>query len=196
MSTFESFDKLDVVEQRFLQETHRRLHARDPWTRGLYAEALVAYLLPGAQLAAHSASPHDVEWTVDGRTITIAVRATGSYSMDHRFDDVYVKPFPGSWKFGPPKRAWDPTTQDFVRDHKGEVLRRCWADVAVLCHHTDFNIESGWNFFALPRSVIETWPSSTLTPKSLMKAGHTAPFLEQIEQAVRMAAGHWPPSHA
>lgn len=190
MNTLLNFAGLDIVEQRFLQETHRRLHSRDPWTRGLYAEALVAHLLHGAQLAAHSASPHDVEWTVDGRTITIAVRATGSYSMDHRFDDTHAKPFPGSWKFGPPKRGWDPTTQDFIRDQNGEVLRRCWADVAVLCRHTDFNIETGWNFFALSGPVIETWPSTTLTPKNLMKAGYVPLFSEHLEQGVRMAIRH------
>lgn len=104
MSTPDSLENLDLIEQRFLIETRRRLHARDPWTRGLYAEALVASVLPGAQLATHSASPFDIEWSVNEQPITIAVRATGTYSMDYHETDN-LKPFAGSWDFSKAKEA-------------------------------------------------------------------------------------------
>jgi len=67
-------EQLSAAEHRFLVETRRKLHDLDPWTRGHFAECLVADLI-GAELAAHTVSPHGLEWQVRSPAITIAVRA-------------------------------------------------------------------------------------------------------------------------
>lgn len=189
MSRLDGLDNQNPVEHRFLIETRKRLHARDPWTRGLYAEALVASVLPGAQLAGHSASPHDIEWNINGISMTIAVRTTGTYSMDYH-ETRNAKPFAGSWKFERPVRAWDPKSKDFLQDSDGEILKKCWADVAVLCRHTSIDVSDGWEFFVIPDRVIETWPAKTLTPKSVSAAGYRSVTSDELELAVQTTANN------
>ena len=151
-------------EARFLHESLARLRGRDPWSRGYFAEALVAETLPGASCPRHSASPYDIEWNPGGgKPIKIAVRATGAYSMDHEEGDG-KKPFAGSWKFPRSKGAW-------LEGNWLEETRRCWADVVVLGHHKAFQITQGWSFYVLSRSEIEDWPSESLRPNTLKSRG-------------------------
>lgn len=163
-------DDVHPAEQQFLLETLRRLRARDPWTRGHFAEVLVTRALPGAVRSNHSAAPFDIKWRDGNRTVTITVRTTGSYSMDHHSGDNKA-PFSGSWRFPFGKRAWDPTEQQFVQGADGDELRRCWADVAVLCRHDSLDITDGWTFAVVPRVMIEQWSTESITPTSIKKAG-------------------------
>lgn len=178
---------IERAEKRFAQDLLRRLHGRDPWTRGHFAEALVAELLEGSELAAHSAVAHDLEWHDGGRTITVAVRTTGSYSMDHAPGDG-KRPFAGSWRFKE-VRSWSTSTGTFLQSADGkDELRRCWADVVVLCRHDDYRIDSGWTFYVLPAAVVENWPSTTLQPRSLIEVGYLPLEAPSVSEAVRNAA--------
>ena len=172
-------DQFVHAQNKLIELVHLRLHGLDPWTRGHFAEALVASLLEGASLAEHGAAPCDLNW--DG--ITIAVRATGSRSTDH--DRSGVKPaFAGNWKF-PPKQAWNMETHDW---DAGEP-RRCHADVAVLAFHDGFDIDQDWSFFVLSRMQIEEYPSISITPKSLRRAGFESVEAGDLAVQVKKVAG-------
>ena len=61
------------AERRFMRTMLDRARSLDTWTRGLFAECLVAELLSGAELAVSTISGWDVTW----EGITIAIRTTG-----------------------------------------------------------------------------------------------------------------------
>lgn len=181
-----SLGGLTASEQRFLVETRKRLHQLDPWTRGHFAECLVAELI-GADLATHTAAPHDLEWHIRTPAVTIAVRATGGYSLGR---DPRRPPANGDWKFPAAKRAWDPDLEDWPRNHTGEpVVRRCHAEVAVLCHHHGLDITDNWTFHVLADDAIEAWPSTSLRPTTVIAAGYPALDGHQIAEAIRAITG-------
>lgn len=176
---------LTASEQRFLVEARRRLHQLDPWTRGHFAECLVAELI-GADLSTHTAAPHDLEWRIRTPAIAIAVRATGGYSLGR---DPSRPPAAGDWKFPAAKRAWDPEHDDWQRDQMGEpVVRRCHADIAVLCHHHGLDITDNWTFHVLADDTIETWPSTSLRPSTIIAAGYPTLNGHEVGDAIRAIA--------
>ena len=171
-------DQFVHAQNKLIELVHVRLHGLDPWTRGHFAEALVASLLEGASFAEHGAAPCDLNWDC----ITIAVRATGSRSTDH--DRSGVKPaFAGNWKF-PPKQAWNMETHDW---DAGEP-RRCHADVAVLAFHDGFDIDQDWSFFVLSGEQIEHYPSISITPKNLGASGFVSVLPEELAKEVKRVA--------
>lgn len=172
-------EQFQDAQNKLIELVQKRLHSLDTWTRGHFAEALVASLLKGSLFAQHGAAPCDLDWN----GITIAVRATGSRSTDHNRDDGQ-KPFAGNWKF-PAKIAWNPKTHDW---DAGEP-RRCHADVAVLAFHDGFKIETGWSFFVLSGEQIERYPSISITPKNLGLIGFVSVGAEQLATEVAKVAG-------
>ena len=168
---------------RAMGEFHRlvdlRLTKLDSWTRGHFAEALVVSLLDGAAVSEHGVAPCDVMWG----SISIAVRATGSRSTDHLGVEGKA-PFGGSWRF-PAKSAWDPRTADW----DPAPPRRCWADVAILAFHDGFDIAEGWCFYVLSQDQIESFPSVTLTPRSLERSGVIGVSPDQLASEVLRVAG-------
>lgn len=179
-------EQLSAAEHRFLVETRRKLHDLDPWTRGHFAECLVADLI-GADLAEHTVSPHDLEWQVRSPAITIAVRATGGYSLGR---DSARPPAAGDWKFPTAKLAWDASRDDWCRDASGEpVARRCHAEVAVLCHHHGLDITTDWTFHVLPQDTIEAWPAQSLRPSTVISAGYPELDSTQLADAIRAITG-------
>jgi hypothetical protein len=172
-------DQFLLAQNKLIDLVQLRLHGLDPWTRGHFAEALVASLLEGATFAEHGAAPCDLNWN----GITIAVRATGTRSTDH-IDNNEKKLFSGNWKF-PAKQAWDSESHDWAVS----VPRRCLADVAVLALHDSELITSGWSYFVLSGKEIEEYPSISITPRNLGRAGFTDVLPEQLASEVKKVAG-------
>lgn len=166
------------AQNKFSELIQIRLTNLDTWTRGHFAEALVAASLPGANFSQHGAAPCDLDW--DG--ITIAVRATGSRSTDHVGDESR-KPFAGNWKF-PATAAWNSETHDW---DEGDP-QRCRADVAILAFHDGFKIETGWSFFVLSGEQIERYPSISITPKNLGTSGFVSVLPEGLANEVKRVA--------
>ena len=167
------------AQNKLIELVQLRLHGLDPWTRGHFAEALVASLLEGASFSNHGAAPCDLSWN----DMTLAVRATGTRSTDHVGNNE-KKPFSGSWKF-PAKQAWDVEAQDWAAG----APRRCFADVAVLALHDSASITSGWSFFVLSGKEVEEYPSISITPRNLSRAGFADVQPEQLASEVKKVAG-------
>lgn len=179
---FTGLDDLSSAERRFLVKTRRRLRDLDPWTRGHFAESLVAELI-SAELSPHTASPWDLDWPIRTPPLTIAVRATGGYSLGR---EPSRPPAAGNWKFPPAKWAWDGDRGDWLLDDEGQpLLQRCHAEVAVLCHHHGFDITDNWTFHVLPQSAIENWPAESLSPRSVIEAGYPPLDGSELSAAIR-----------
>lgn len=166
----DEFDGITSVERRLLDRTLEKARKLDPYTRGLYAECLVAEALPGAVLMEDPIAPSDLQW----RDITIAVRSTGARSTGHT---ELTKPFGGSWSFGA-KYAW------LGQQWADGAARRCWADVVVLAKHDGFSIQEGWTFYVLPDQVVETWPAKVLRPSTVVAAGYPPMDRQDLSSAV------------
>ena len=169
---------LSPAERRFLARVLGNARSLDPYTRGLFAEALVCESLgSGAELSKDPICPHDIDWNLGNRLTTIAVRCTGIRSFGHA---PTTKPFAGSWSF-PAKYGWmDGAWLD------GDPVR-CRADVAVLALHDGFDLASGWRFFVLPGHEVEAWPAKVLRP-STVAARFQSVTATDLPRAVRAAA--------
>ena len=167
------------AQNKLIELVQKRLHGLDPWTRGHFAEALVASLLEGASFSKHGAAPCDLSWN----GITIAVRATGTRSTDH-IGNKEKKSFSGNWKF-PAKQAWDVEAHDWVES----APQRCFADVAVLALHDSDSISSGWSFFVLSGKEVEEYPSISITPRNLSRAGFADVQPQHLASEVKKVAG-------
>ena len=167
------------AQNKLIELVQKRLHGLDPWTRGHFAEALVASLLEGASFSKHGAAPSDLSWN----GITIAVRATGTRSTDH-IGNNEKKSFSGNWKF-PAKQAWDVEAHDWAES----APQRCFADVAVLALHDSDSISSGWSFFVLSGKEVEEYPSISMTPRNLSRAGFADVQPQHLASEVKKVAG-------
>ena len=172
-------DQFLLAQNKLIDLVQLRLHGLDPWTRGHFAEALVASLLEGASFAEHGAAPCDLSWN----GVTIAVRATGTRSTDH-IGNKEKKSFSGNWKF-PAKQAWDVEAHDWAES----APRRCFGDVAVLALHDSDSITSGWSFFVLSGKEVEEYPSISITPRNLSRAGFADVQPEQLASEVKRVGG-------
>src|SRR5262245_54298212 len=83
--------------------------------RAVFAEALVAQLLPGAAIVENPSAAWDVSWTPGrGSKIRIQVKCSGGYLP--RFPDR-AKETPASWAFPPPKAGFDETFASLPAGH-------------------------------------------------------------------------------
>ena len=167
------------AQNKLIELVQKRLHGLDPWTRGHFAEELVASLLEGASFSKHGDAPSDLSWN----GITIAVRATGTRSTDH-IGNNEKKSFSGNWKF-PAKQAGDIEAHDWAES----APRRCFADVAVLALHDSDSITSGWSFFVLSGKEVEEYPSISMTPRNLSRAGFADVQPQHLASEVKKVAG-------
>ena len=107
--------------------------------RAVFAESLVATLLPNAQLSPDPAHEFDITWHTTGFNIRIEVKCSGEYlpryGIDHRS--------PAEWNFPIQKRVWDYNS----RKHALNTDYRF--DVLILARHVGEALEAGWTFYVL-----------------------------------------------
>ena len=142
--------------------------------RALFAEFLVAQLLPGAEVIKDPGAAWDVLWTDGRRKIRVQVKCSGEY-LPHN----PTKPAVEKWDVSAPKSGWDPDT-----DRKIGPGHHC--DVFVLARHTGTDITSGWEFAALPTRALKG--RKMLSKNGLSKLGYDLANPSQLAPAVRRAA--------
>ena len=125
-------DVFDAAMQNYLDVHAARVRAMYNRTRAVFAEFIVAALLPGAEVAVDPAHPWDVTWRTDGREIRIQVKCSGEYLP--RLPDRPSKP---TWSLAPPMST---------------ASHDC--DLFVLARHTGSDIERGWEFWVLTPAAI------------------------------------------
>lgn len=106
--------------------------------RALFAESIVAALLPGAEVVPNPAAAWDVEWTVGRRRRYIQVKCSGAYLPAH----PDAPPSPPRWDLKMPTKGYAPDfSQIFGPGHH--------CDVVVLARHEGSKIDRGWTFAVL-----------------------------------------------
>ncbi|MBA2765334.1 MAG: hypothetical protein H0U42_11715 [Thermoleophilaceae bacterium] len=148
---------------RLHEERIRQMYNRN---RALFAEFIVAGLLPGAEIAANPGSPWDVTWKPSGqrRALRLQVKCSGAYLP--RMGPEYAAK--ASWEVTS-KGGWDPDL--------GEKLERGHhCDLYVLVRHEGLDIEHGWSFWVVPAAALVE-SKGKVTPKKLeaIGAGRTVP---------------------
>lgn len=107
----------------FGEMQRRRVLAMYNRHRAIFAESLVATLLPGATVVENPTAAWDIEWSVDGSPIRLQVKCSGQYLPMHETADTVA-----NWKLKAPKYGWDPESKA-----KLEAGHHC--DAFVLARH-------------------------------------------------------------
>lgn len=152
-----SFEDLTPAERRWIDTLITRLRDLRGMTLGTYAEAVVAVELPGA---VHSAGGTD-RWDLTWRRIRIEVKASRR----------------NNWQI---RRAWGP-------DATGKKVQALWADVWVIAVHTGDDHRHGWEFYVVPRALLEKRTVVSLGPSQLHSWGITAIPAAGLPKAIRAA---------
>ena len=150
-----------AVERR-LDVERKRIDRCYNRTRALFAEALVAELLPGANEEVNPTCAWDVTWKPpDLPTTKIQVKCSGGWIP--RFKDRGGQESPPKWEFRAPRYGFGP---DFERLDPGH---QC--DMFVFARHTGRDIAAGWSFYVLPTTVVVEDGKSTATANQLLAMG-------------------------
>jgi hypothetical protein len=158
-----------------MQKTRiERLYNR---TRAVFAESIVAALLPGAVLIEDPAAAWDVSWQPPrrARPIRIQVKCSGE-----RLPKFPGRRTPAKWDFEPPKSGWDPDAQVGL-----SAGHHC--DVLVLARHRGDDIAGGWSFFVMRPDGIRRM--RRVTPRHLAAAATRYEASSLATVVRRVAAG-------
>lgn len=156
--------------------------------RALFAESLIAELLPGADESPDPSAAWDVTWSPDRKPIRIQVKCSGGY-LPRNVDPNRVAP--AQWEIKVPNRGWDPDGE------KGQLWNlgaghHC--HVFVLARHEGKMLDRGWTFAAVPTALIANSTTKQGTPRTMFSArqvedlGSSFVSHDQLEQAVRRAS--------
>jgi hypothetical protein len=135
--------------------------------RAVFAEALVAALLPGAEMVENPTAAWDVEWNPHGRPLTrIQVKCSGGWIP--RYPNR-VRESPPRWDFKEPSYGLSPEYERLVPGHHCETF--------VFARHTGRDIKAGWSFYVLPTIEVEKSGRIAATAEQLraMGAKHCEP---------------------
>ena len=136
-----------------------RIRAMFVYHRAVFAEHIVAQLLPGARVSEDPTAAWDVVWPNPDPgcpDIRIQVKCSGEYKP--RKPD---KASHAEWDLTPPKKGWDAEQRlDLAAGHH--------CDVFVLARHEGTDITAGWTFHVLTLRQVEGLPN-TILPKVRLK---------------------------
>ena len=138
-----------------------RIERRYNRTRAVFAESIVAALLPGAVLIEDPAAAWDVSWQPARRSRPIRIQVKCSGERLPRFPGRRT---PATWDFEPPRSGWDPVA-------KTRLSAGHHCDVLVLARHRGEDIAGGWSFFVMRPDGIQR--TRRVTPRHLDAAGAT-----------------------
>ena len=124
-----------------LQESRiRKMYNRH---RALFAESIVAALLPGAAVTENPSAPWDVTWLRPRHRIPVRIQVKCSGEYLPRYPDGAAK---AQWGVKPPNSGFDADTwQKLPAGHH--------CDVFVLARHEGRDIEGGWSFYVLSQEA-------------------------------------------
>lgn len=149
-----------AVERR-LEVESQRIDRRYNRARAVFAEALVAELLPGADVVVTPTAAWDVTWKPRGLPSTrIQVKCSGSWIP--RFPDR-VQESPAKWEFRAPSYGFGPAFEPFGPGHQ--------CDMFVFARHTGSDIAAGWSCYVLPTTVVVKSGKSAATADQLLAMG-------------------------
>ena len=124
----------DRAVDRRLEVERQRIDRCYNRTRAVFAEALVAELLRGADVVVNPTAAWDVTWKPRGRPSTkIQVKCSGGW-LPARPDRVHESP--ARWDFRAPTRGSGPAFEVLGPGHQ--------CDVFVFARHTGSDITAGW----------------------------------------------------
>lgn len=158
---------------RLHEERIRQMYNRN---RALFAEFIVAGLLPRAEIAANPGSPWDVTWKPPGqrRALRLQVKCSGAYLP--RMGPEYAAK--ASWEVTS-KRGWDADLGERL-----EPGHHC--DLYVLVRHEGLDIEHGWSFWVVPATQLVD-AKGKVTPKKLEALGVARTAPEELADVVKRA---------
>jgi hypothetical protein len=149
-----------AVERR-LDVERKRIDRCYNRTRALFAEALVAELLPGANEEVNPTCAWDVTWKTRGLPPTrIQVKCSGGWIP--RFPDR-VGEIPARWEFREPRNGFGPEFEILGPGHQCGMF--------VFARHTGREIAAGWSFYVLPMTVVLESGKSVATADQLLTMG-------------------------
>jgi hypothetical protein len=163
--------------------SHLRLHEQRIRTmfnrhRALFAEALVAEALPGAEVVLDPTAAWDITWFDQDtqQRIRIQVKCSGGY-LPRRPQ----QPAPVNWQgLRAARSGYDPDRAEVVRG-EGHLC-----EVFILARHEGNQIEQGWTFAAIPRQLVEG--RSGITAATLRRWDLTLVGAGELASLVRRAA--------
>jgi hypothetical protein len=149
-----------AVERR-LEVERQRIAGCYNRTRALFAEALVAQLLPGADVVVNPVAAWDVTWKPRGLPSTrIQVKCSGGWIP--RFPDR-VREIPARWEVREPRSGFGLAFERLDPGHQCEMF--------VFARHTGSDIAAGWSFYVLPTTVVVKNGKSAATADRLLAMG-------------------------
>ena len=164
---------LDMERQR-VEECYAR-------TRAVFAESVVAALLPGSRVVKNPSAAWDISWKPRGAPEPIRIQVKCSGSWVPRYKDRLTD-ISANWEFRAPTRGWD---DDFAELGPGH---HC--DVFVFARHAGRgDITAGWSFYVVPLTEVENSAISKASLAQLLNLGAIECTPRQLARAVRDAAG-------
>ena len=149
-----------AVDRR-LEVERQRIHGCYNRTRAVFAEALVAELLPGADVVVNPTGAWDVTWKPRGLPSTkIQVKCSGGW-LPSRPNRVHESP--ARWDFRAPTRGSGPAFEVFGPGHQ--------CDVFVFARHMGNDITAGWSFYVLPTTDVVKSGRRAATADQLLDMG-------------------------
>jgi hypothetical protein len=168
------FERALAESLRLHEERIRQMFNRN---RALFAEFIVAALLPGAEIAANPGSPWDVTWKPPRakRALRLQVKCSGAYLP--RMGPEYAA-----------KATWEVKTRGGWDQDRGEKLasgHHC--DLYVLARHEGVDVERGWSLWVVPPEALSAFKGK-ITPKKLDAIGAPRSSPSDLAAAVRRTA--------
>lgn len=139
----------DAALTDFGDMQRRRVLAMYNRHRAMFAESLVAALLPGAKVVENPTAAWDIDWNIDGSPIRLQVKCSGQYLPMRETADAIA-----NWKLKAPKYGWDPESKA-----KLDAGHHC--EAFVLARHEGSDIREGWSFAVVTPDEVDGWSSVT-----------------------------------
>ena len=158
----------DAALQDFGEMQKRRVLKMFNRHRAMFAESLVAALLPGAEVVENPTAAWDINWSVGGAPIRIQVKCSGQFLPMHGLGEKQP-----NWKLKEPKYGWAPESNERL-----DPGHHC--DAFVLARHSGEDIRNGWTFAVVLPNEVAGW--SSVTTKRLNKLGRELVTGDELER--------------
>jgi hypothetical protein len=159
-------DRRVDVERRRIKRCYNR-------NRALFAEALVAELLPGADLVVNPVAAWDITWKSRGLPSTkIQVKCSGGWIP--RFPDREGR---ARWEFPEPTYGFGPEFERYGPGYQCQIF--------VFARHTGKDIEAGWSFYVLRRTDLVKSGRRAATEVQLVDMGAKRCQPHQLDATIR-----------
>jgi hypothetical protein len=148
-------------------------------TRAIFAESIVAALLPGAVLVEDPAAAWDVSWQPSLRSRPIRIRSS-----------VPVSVCLGDRAVALPQSGTSIRRRGALTPRRGSRFRPGYCDLLVLARHRGQDVAGGWSFFVMRPDGIQR--SRRVTPQHLAATGAAQCGPVTLAEVVRRVAAGRP----